>query len=253
MKNYSKWNRFFIEIGIDFKKFLKNITLTQSFIKDYLKFKKQFKGEIILFPSLSDFNTSSGNSESDYFVQDTLVSSLIYKSKPEMHLDVGSRIDGFISIISLFMKVKIIDIRPLEINNKNISFIKFDFTKKLPQHLIEKFESVSCLHTLEHIGLGRYKDQIDPNGYKLFLNNLFFCLKKGGKIYLSTIVGEEKVIFNTHRIFDLKKLVKLFPKNIKILNKYLVDKNAKLIKFNKLNIQMDNELGNLVIFEMIKC
>ncbi|MDC3367961.1 DUF268 domain-containing protein, partial [Flavobacteriaceae bacterium] len=250
MKNQSKWNRFFIEVGIDFKKFLNNIPLTKSFIKDYLKFKKQYKGEIVIFPSLSDFNVSSGISKSDYFIQDTLVSSLIYKSKPKMHLDVGSRIDGFISIISLFLKVKIIDIRPLEINNENISFIRFDFTKKLPQHLIEKFESVSCLHTLEHIGLGRYKDQIDSNGYKLFLNNLFFCVKKGGKIYLSTIVGEEKVIFNTHRIFDLKKLVRLFPKNIKILNKFLVDKNANLIELDKQNIKMDNELGNLVIFEM---
>ena len=51
---------------------------------------------------------------------------MIYQNSPPNHLDVGGRIDGFISNISIFMKVNVLDIRQLNINKKNINFIQGD-------------------------------------------------------------------------------------------------------------------------------
>ena len=64
----------------------------------------------------------------------------------------------------IFMKVDVLDIRNLDINKKNINFIKGDLMdpKFTPN---KKYKSISCLHTIEHFGLGRYGDKINPNGH----------------------------------------------------------------------------------------
>ena len=63
-------------------------------------------------------------------------------------------------------------------------------------------DSLSCLHVLEHFGLGRYGDPIDPNGYKTGFANLASLLRPGGRFYLSTPIGQERVEFNANWVFD---------------------------------------------------
>ncbi|MBV5330073.1 MAG: DUF268 domain-containing protein, partial [Chlorobium sp.] len=46
-------------------------------------------------------------------------------------------------------------------------------------------DSLSCLHALEHFGLGRYGDPIDPHGYADGLRNMVKILRQGGLFYLS--------------------------------------------------------------------
>ena len=66
----------------------------------------------------------------------------------------------------------------------------------------EPVESVSCLHTLEHLGLGRYGDPFDLDGWKKGIKNLAVITKPGGKLYLSVPVGNERIEFNAHRVFN---------------------------------------------------
>jgi len=63
-------------------------------------------------------------------------------------------------------------------------------------------DSLSCLHVLEHFGLGRYGDAIDPNGYKTGFANLASLLRPGARFYLSTPTGRERVEFNANWVFD---------------------------------------------------
>ena len=101
-----------------------------KFIKDLITF-KLYGGSInSIFPILYDYNDYAGNIKSQYFHQDLHVSSLIYQNKPINHIDVGSRIDGFVSNISVFMIVDVMDIRKLEIKKKNINFKRGDITNK---------------------------------------------------------------------------------------------------------------------------
>jgi len=53
---------------------------------------------------------------------------------------------------------------------------------------------------VEHIGLGRYGDPIDPLGTMKALRELSRVVAKGGNFYLSLPVGEEKIFFNAHRV-----------------------------------------------------
>ena len=72
-------------------------------------------------------------------------------------------------------------------------------------------ESLSALCSLEHFGLGRYGDEIDPDAcYKCF-NAIRHKVKKEGNIYLSVPVGMEHIEFNAHRVFFASTIVDNFP------------------------------------------
>ena len=113
--------------GINLKT-LFSIIYFPKFILNYLIFKKKGGQVKSLFPILYDFNESAGSVKSHYFIQDLHVSSLIFKNKPKNHIDIGSRIDGFISNLATFMKVDILDIRKLDIQNQNINFVQQDLS-----------------------------------------------------------------------------------------------------------------------------
>lgn len=70
-------------------------------------------------------------------------------------------------------------------------------------------DSLSCLHAIEHFGLGRYGDPVDPQGYRHGIENMVALLKPSGLFYLSTPVGRARVEFNAHRVFDPRHIVEL--------------------------------------------
>jgi hypothetical protein len=72
----------------------------------------------------------------------------------------------------------------------------------LPDSWIGVTDCVTCLHTIEHFGLGRYGDSLDPEAWQMGLRQLALMLEPGGRLILSTPIGYERVKFNAHRIFD---------------------------------------------------
>lgn len=65
-------------------------------------------------------------------------------------------------------------------------------------------DSVSCLHALEHFGLGRYRDTVDYDGWRKGLDGRTEILEPGGTLYLGLPTGEpQRVEFNAHRVFSL--------------------------------------------------
>lgn len=178
----------------------------------YLSQRREFidkGGEISrLMPILYDYTDQAGLATGDYFHQDLLVASMIYEAKPERHIDVGSRIDGFVAHVAAFRPIEIIDVRALQdTSHKNIKFLQTDLMKE-DHGLDEIADSVSCLHAIEHFGLGRYTDPITPNGHLLGFTNLVRMLKPGGRLYISFPIGHQtEVCFNAHRIFDPKEVL----------------------------------------------
>ena len=63
-------------------------------------------------------------------------------------------------------------------------------------------DSLSCLHAIEHFGLGRYGDPVNPLGYRRGIENLSKFLVSGGHLYLSTPIGRERVEFNANWVFN---------------------------------------------------
>ena len=71
----------------------------------------------------------------------------------------------------------------------------------------ESIESLSCLHTVEHIGLGRYGDPIDYDGDLKAIRELKRVVVKGGSILFVVPVGKPKIIFNAHRIYSYEQII----------------------------------------------
>ena len=188
-----------IAIGIDLGKSISRISMLRVFFLQYFIFCKKSKIKVVIDP-IFEKNDSSANL-GEYFFQDLYVSKKIIESKPETHYDVGSRVDGFISILSTHLKVQVLDIRPLDVSIDNVSFQQLNIVN-LPIKFYGIANSLSCLHTLEHIGLGRYGDPIGVDDWINALSNLKKLLSKDGVLYISTPIGREVVRFNSNRIFS---------------------------------------------------
>jgi hypothetical protein len=243
------------EFGFDPIKTFRSINGLGKYLKDLRKFTKIKKIDTI-FPFLSEYNCDSGNIKGHYFHQDLLVARKIYQANPKEHLDVGSRIDGFIAHLAVFRKVNVLDIRPQKSSIKNVSFLKGDLSDKTTLTKIGGQESISCLHTLEHIGLGRYGDKIDPQGHLKAMKNLKQLLKRKGKLYLSVPIGnKERIEFNAHRIFNIETLLSIFS-DFKLVSFSYIDDNYELHENVSLS---DEEIKNSFglnmgcgIFEFVK-
>lgn len=234
MKNIQRriYNNF-NSIGFNSRRFINFFREIPSFVKDYFRFKAQMNriGEFKygnIFPVLDDKFAPSGIMQGHYFHQDLLIARKIFENKPLKHIDIGSRIDGFVAHVAVFREIEIFDIRPQETNVKNIVYKQSDIMK-IQNEMIDYCDSISSLHAIEHFGLGRYGDEIDANGHKVAIENIYKILKSGGRFYFSVPIGKQRVEFNAHRVFSLEYLMKILG------NKFLINSFSYV-----------DDLGNLV-------
>ena len=162
----------------------------------------------IWFRTFDRFKTAA-YFDGDYFYQDLWAAQWLYDHAVRDHVDVASRVDGFVAHILPFCKVTYIDIRPLKVNNVNFKFLQGSILE-LP-FADNSVESLSCLHVLDHVGLGRYGDMVDPDSYTRAARELERVLKPGGVLLLSVPVGRQRLCFDAHRVFDPQTIVNLFP------------------------------------------
>jgi SAM-dependent methyltransferase len=165
---------------------------------------------------------SAGDAWGHYFHQDLWAARILFSRQVNRHVDVGSRLDGFIAHILPFCQVTYVDIRPLQSALEGLEF-KQGSILHLPFE-DNSIPSLSCLHVIEHIGLGRYGDPVDPNGYVHAARELVRVLQPGGLLLLGTPVGRERLCFDAHRIFDPQTVVNLFQPLIlgefRVINDY---------------------------------
>jgi SAM-dependent methyltransferase len=168
----------------------------------YKEFRKLGGTVTHMYPILTDYDAEAGSTDGHYFHQDLLVASLIHRKNPARHIDIGSRIDGFVAHVASFRQIDVMDIRALgNVGHENISFIRADL---MDGEGIESgmADSVSCLHAIEHFGLGRYGDPLDPSGHLRGFSNIVRILRPGGTLYISFPIGKSnEVHFNAHRVF----------------------------------------------------
>jgi hypothetical protein len=173
-------------------------------------------------PILTEWDEPAG-SPGAYFYQDQLVARWIHEANPSRHVDVGSRLDGFIGSLSVFREVEVLDIRPQPLPVPNVRFHQLDLMRPLPAEWIACTDSLSCLHTLEHFGLGRYGDPVDPDGHLKGLEQLKQMPAPGGRFYLSTPVGTPRIEFNAHRVFAPETVLDWFGEGWEIERSAVAD------------------------------
>jgi len=161
------------------------------------------------FPILTDMESGAGTTGGHYFHQDLWAAKKVFRRKPTQHFDIGSRTDGFVAHLLVFMPVTAIDIRPLTSNLEGLTFLQDDATA-LRHFDTDSIDSLSTLHVAEHFGLGRYTDPIDPMACFKFMASLQRVLAPGGRLYFSVPVGRERVEFNAHRVFSPQTILSHF-------------------------------------------
>lgn len=209
------------------------------FRRDLRKMRKQLKGNAEwkiseLYPVLRERFETNGDLKSHYFHEDLLVAQRIFENKPIRHVDVGSRVDGFVAHVASFREIEVFDIRPQQAAVRNIRFVTADFMN-VPDTLTDYTDSLSSLNVLEHFGLGRYGDPIDIDGDKKGLENMAKMVKPGGKFYLSVPIGPQRIEFNAHRVFSLRYLLSLLEKNFTVNHFAYVDDGGDLHRGISLN------------------
>jgi hypothetical protein len=182
-----------------------------AFVRDAAAYRRAQNGSAFelslrgLFPVLGErYEGVSGYGH--YFHQDLWAARKIFAAKPARHLDIGSRVDGFIAHLLVFMPVTSIDVRPLSSVIDGLSFVQEDATL-LASFADDSVESISTLHAVEHFGLGRYGDPVDPAGPFRMMKALARVLKPGGRLYFGVPVGRERLEFNAQRVFAPRTIV----------------------------------------------
>jgi len=203
--NAASWFRTVCEIGLNPRR-LRLAAQFPRFLRDLSAWKQQGGQVSSVFPVLSDWSDQAGMASGAYFHQDMLVARRIFEARPRRHLDVGSRFDGFVAHVAVFREIEVVDIRPMNSAIRNVRFIRMDLMQDTAA-LASSTDSLSCLHALEHFGLGRYGDPIDPAGHLKGFRSLVQLLKPDAAFYLSFPIGRPVVEFNAHRVFDCREVL----------------------------------------------
>lgn len=208
------------------------------------------------YPCLYDKDEDAGiNSRSPYFHQDLYMAQLIFKNHPHKHVDVGLRVDGFVAHVASFREIELIDIRALESTIENVKFTQLDLMddQNVPSNYCD---SISSLHALEHFGLGRYGDAIDPYGHVKGFKNITKMLKPAGRFYFSVPMGKQRIEFNAHRVFGMPYLIRMVSEDYSIVSLSYIDDEGKLHKNPPMEQSMiEKSYGcNLgcALFELVK-
>lgn len=214
-------------LGVDLFTLRRGIKGLPSVIKEYRQFKYLHETPDDFpcrfnYPCPADRYEEGGVASGHYFHQDLLIAQKIFQRNPIRHLDVGSRIDGFIAHVASFREIEILELRPVTKKVKNIIFQQFDLLEPVG-HFETCCDSISCLHALEHVGLGRYGDRLMADGHIKGFQALSEMLKPGGILYLSVPIGPQRTEFNAHRVFGIQTILDMANDKYELLDFSFVD------------------------------
>ncbi len=194
--------------------FLKSVVLLPSFFRDYHTFKRAQEKSVVRFPLRArDFflclfdKTSTTPFDPHYTYHPAWAARVLAETRPHKHIDIASTLK-FSTVISAFIPTEFYDYRPAQLALDNLESKRGDLLA-LP-FADNSIESLSCMHTIEHIGLGRYGDPIDPDGDLKAIRELVRVLAPGGTLLFVTPLGIPRIEYNAHRIYSYEQIVGYF-------------------------------------------
>lgn len=180
------------------------------FVKDYRRYSSLPGAEKLraadTMPVLHE-KSSTHEIDAHYFFVNAWAARRILAVRPKRHVDVASQ-TTLAGILSAVIPVTYIDFRKLDVNldqldseQGNILALRFADSS---------IESLSCLHVAEHIGLGRYGDELDPAGTRKAAQELTRVLAHGGNLFFALPIGRPRVCFNAHRVHAPETICEYF-------------------------------------------
>ena len=194
------------------RNFYNNVNRKRKFKSDFKLYNKldqsgRFENKWSnVLPCLHD-NGSLTGFDAHYIYHPAWAARVVKDINPDKHIDISSTLT-FCSQLSAFIPTEFYDFRPAKLSLDNLISEKADLTDLNFQ--TDSISSLSCLHTIEHIGLGRYGDQIDPDGDLKAIAELKRVCTTNGNLLIVVPVGKEKILFNAHRIYNAKRFIHYF-------------------------------------------
>jgi hypothetical protein len=212
-----------------------------TFIYNYIRYRAA-SDELVplgdLYPCLFDLGSTSQSGRGHYFYQDIWALSRIVENLPVKHIDVGSRIDGFSGQLSAFCAVEYIDIRAVDLGLDNLKMTEGSLLN-LPFSNFT-IPSLSCLHVIEHIGLGRYGDELNVHGSQMAAKELVRVLSPGGRLLVGIPIGRERVSFNAHRVVSPHTVLNWFSE-LSLVEFSAVNDKGRFVRNAKINDFLDQD------------
>jgi hypothetical protein len=155
-----------------------------------------------LYPCLND-RSDRHEFDPHYINHTAWAARKLASLRPPHHVDISSYL-YFSTIVSAFIPVTYYDYRPAALELDNLTTAKADLTNlPFPSNSLS---SLSCMHVVEHIGLGRYGDPINPDADLVAMGELQRCLAVRGHLLFVVPIGTPRVCFNAHRVYSKKMI-----------------------------------------------
>jgi len=206
--------------------------LLPSYIRDLLVYRtaeSANKRKLRIYPCLTD--KKQEQLVGFYFYQDSWAARQVFREKPEWMVDIGST-RLLAGILSQFIRLVSVDIRPIAAHLEN-----FEPRRGSILNLPFDDNQVPCLTTmcvLEHIGLGRYGDPLDPYGTYKAVKEIQRVIRPGGIVVFSLPVGESLLEFNAHRRFTIQESLQFFA-GWQLIDGTILDPEPKTLDEKSIN------------------
>lgn len=204
--------------------FSKKLMLLLEFIHDIKKYESLGRNDSFtpiwenLKPCILD-KTDTTPVDPVYFYQDAWCAKKVFEQKPHHHYDIGSKAE-MNGIISQFTPTTMVDIRPIDLLMPGFHF-QTGSILNLP-FADGEISSLSSICVVEHIGLGRYGDPLDPYGTEKAIAELKRVLADSGNLYISVPVdSKSNIYFNAHRTFTRNHILELLKPLKLVEEKYI--------------------------------
>lgn len=143
-----------------------------------------------------------------YVMHTAWAARILNKTNPRYHVDFSSYL-YFSALVSAFIPMTFYDYRPVRLLLPNFTGEKTDLTNLFFQDNVT--ESVSCLHVIEHLGLGRYGDPIDAQADLKAASELKRTLAYNGNLLIVVPMNKQsRVVFNAHRLYSYEQVMGMF-------------------------------------------
>ena len=169
-----------------------------------------------------DDNTDTTGFDTHYEYHQAWAIRKVKQINPARHVDIASKLT-FNACLSAFLPVDFFDYRPALLKLDNLRCLHANLTQL--HFETGSIQSLSCMHTVEHVGLGRYGDPIDPEGDIKAIKELKRVLAPGGNLLFVVPVGLPRLQYNAHRIYSYEMIIEYFS-DLTLIEFSLISDNA---------------------------
>ncbi len=193
---------------------LRSASAWLRFVHDFRRFRGLSAGSAPRFPlrwrdrgAILDERTVATAFDRHYVYHPAWAARILRRTAPEVHIDISSTLH-FCATVSAFVPVRFYDFRPADLALSGLACDRADLTA-LPFES-GSVASLSSMHVVEHVGLGRYGEPLDPEGDLKAIHELARVLAPGGDLLFVVPVGQPRICYNAHRIYSYRQITEAF-------------------------------------------